>query len=88
MTIYAIVKTLEAGYDSDKDKVSKAGFKVGDKIEVCDIIMHQSSTDIYLEGHFGSFNSVFFDFEENGEELNIYGDRRFNDYLTMYDDCD
>ena len=21
-----------------------------------------------------------------GEELNIYGDRRFNDYLSMYDD--
>ena len=88
MTIIAIVETLEAGYDYQKQKMIDLGFKVGDRIEVKDIIMHQSSTDVYLEGYSDSFNSVFFEFEENGEELDIYGDRRFNDYLSMYDDCE
>ena len=86
MTIIAIVETLEAGYDYQKQKMIDLGFKVGDRIEVKDIVVHQSSTDIYLEDYEGSFNSVFFEFEENGKELNIYGDRRFNDYLSMYDD--
>ena len=88
MTIIAIVETLEAGYDYQKQKMIDLGFKVGDRIEVKDIIMHQSSTDVYLEGYSDSFNSVFFEFEENGEELDIYNDRRFNDYLSMYGDCE
>ena len=88
MTIIAIVETLQAGYDFQKQKMIDLGFKVGDRIEVKNIVVHQSSTDVYLEGYEGSFNSVFFEFEENGEELDIYNDRRFNDYLTMYDDCE
>ena len=88
MTIIAIVETLEAGYDYQKQKMIDLGFKVGDRIEVKDIVVHQSSTDVYLEGYSDSFNSVFFEFEENGEELDIYNDRRFNDYLSMYGDCE
>lgn len=88
MTIIAIVETLQAGYDYQKQKMIDLGFKVGDRIEVKDIVVHQSSTDVYLEGHEGSFNSVFFEFEENGKEFDPISDRRFNDYLTMYDDCD
>ena len=88
MTIIAIVETLEAGYGYRKQKMIDLGFKVGDRIEVKDIVVHQSSTDVYLEGYSDSFNSVFFEFEENGEELDIYNDRRFNDYLSMYGDCE
>ena len=88
MTIIAIVKTLQAGYDLQKKRMEDLGFKVGDRIEVRDILVHSSSTDIYLEGYEGSFNSVFFEFEENDKEFEPLADRRFNSYLSMYDDCD
>ena len=88
MSVIAIVTTLAAGYDSQKAQMIKHGFKVGDRIPVDDIYVGQSSTSIILEGYSGSFNSVFFEFEENGGELDIYGDRRFNPYISMYDDID
>ena len=65
----------------------ECNLKVGDRIPVRDIDMGQSSTSIYLDGYKGSFNSVFFEFEENGKEIDIYGDKRYNPYLSMYDDC-
>ena len=86
MALIAIVETLNAGYDVEKQKMIDLGIKVGDRFTVTDIDMGQSSTSIYLEEHSGSFNSVFFEFEENGEEINIYGDKRYNPYLSMYDD--
>ena len=64
------------------------GFKVGDCIPVNNINMGQSSTSIYLEGFKDSFNSVFFNFKENGKEINIYGDKRYNPYLSIYNYCD
>lgn len=88
MTLIAIVTTLEAGYAFDKRQMAECNLKVGDRIPVRDIDMGQSSTSIYLDGYKGSFNSVFFEFEENGKEIDIYGDRRYNPYLSMYDDCD
>lgn len=57
------------------------GIKVGDRFTIRSIGMGQSSTSIYLIEHSGHFNSVFFDFEENNEKLNIYVDSRFNPYL-------
>lgn len=48
------------------------------------IDMSAFSTRIYLEGFEDSkngFNSVCFTFRENGEEINIYEDKRFNPYL-------
>lgn len=88
MSLIAIVTTLEAGYAFDKQQMVECNLKVGDRIPVRDIDMGQSSTSIYLDGYKGSFNSVFFEFEENGEEIEIYGDKRYNPYLSMYDDCD
>ena len=83
MTIYAVVETLRAGYDCEEEMVKSLGFKVGDKFEVGCISMGGSSTSVYLKGFPSqSFNSVFFEFEENGEELDIYGDTRFNPYLN------
>ena len=88
MSLIAIVTTLEAGYALDKQQMVECNLKVGDRIPVRDIDMGQSSTSIYLDGYKGSFNSVFFEFEENGKEIDIYGDKRYNPYLSMYDDCD
>ena len=81
MTIYAVVKTLKAGYLSDKELVKSLGFKVGDKFEVERISIGRSSTEVYLE-EFPSecFNSVFFNFEEDGTPLDIFTDDRFNSY--------
>ena len=83
MALIAIVTTLKAGYDIEKQEMNNLGIKVGDRFTVTDIDMGQSSTSIYLKEHSGHFNSVFFNFEENGKELNIYGDPRFNPYLNM-----
>lgn len=88
MSLFAVVVTLKAGYDFDKQKMDEAELKVGDRVLVRDIDMGQSNTSIYLDGHKGSFNSVFFNFEEDGKEIDIYGDKRYNPYLSMYDDCD
>ena len=83
MTIYAVVETLRAGYDCEKEIVKTLGFKEGDKFEVDYIDMDGSSTSIYLKDFPNQpFNSVFFEFEENGEELDIYDDTRFNHYLN------
>lgn len=83
MKIYAVVETLIAGYDCEKEMVKSLGFKEGDKFEVDYIDMDGSSTSIYLKDFPNQpFNSVFFEFEENGEELDIYDDTRFNPYLN------
>lgn len=84
MAIYAVVETLRAGYDCEEERVKSLGFKVGDKFEVDYIDMGGSSTSIYLKDFPNqAFNSVFFEFEENGEELDIYDDTRFNPYLDF-----
>lgn len=83
MTICAVVKTLRAGYDCEEELVKSLGFKVGDKFEVEYIDMGGSSTSIHLKAFPNqSFNSVFFEFEESGKELDIYSDTRFNPYLN------
>lgn len=82
--LIAIVTSIRGGYKYDQEHFDKSGLKLGDRIPVQDIDMGQSMTSIVLEGYKGSFNSVFFDFEEHGEELNIYGDPRYNPYLSMY----
>lgn len=78
--VIAKVKTFEAGYDSQKEKMKEL-FELNQELEVDDIDMGQSSTSIYLKGYDRSFNSVFFDFYEDGKELNIFNDERFNPYL-------
>lgn len=84
MTIYAVVETLRAGYDCEEEMVKTLGFKVGDKFEVEYIDMGGSSTSIQLKDFPNqSFNSVFFEFEEDGKELDIYDDTRFNPYLDF-----
>lgn len=88
MSLIAVVKTLNAGHDFERQKMIDLGFKVGDCISVNNINIGQSSTSIYLEGFEGSFNSIFFNFKEDGKDINIYSDKRYNPYLSIYGYCD
>lgn len=63
------------------------GYRPADNLEagceyvVTGIFMGQSYTSIDLEGYSTGFNSVQFDFYEDGELLDIYRDKRYNPYL-------
>lgn len=79
--IYAICTTLDAGSDYDQENIKKSGIQVGDQIELEDAAVGSWSTKVWLVGHKGSFNSVFFDFvDENGEDYDIYQDINFSMY--------
>ena len=81
MEIYAICKTLTAGTDFDKQVIKENNIKIGDKILLRDACVDKWYTKIYLTGYKGSFNSVFFTFEdENGKYYDIYSDNRFRCY--------
>lgn len=85
MTVYAIVSSLTSGHQDDQEQIKNLNFKVGDKFEVENISMGQSYTSLTLkEFPKQSFNSVNFDFEEDGKELDIFSDKRFNPYLSLY----
>lgn len=77
--IIAKVKTLTAGWQWERGEVQGLGWKIGDTFEVEDISVGRSSSYVNLK-EFGSFNTVFFDFFEDGVELNIYTDKRFDSY--------
>ena len=61
----------------------KAGLIAGNEYPVSDISIGQSYTSVYLENFQGAFNSVQFEFYEDGKPLNIFRDRRFNPYLGV-----
>lgn len=54
--------------------------KVGKEYEVDCISMGQSHTTVQLKNG-KCYNSVFFQFFEDGKEIDIYADKRFNPYL-------
>lgn len=57
------------------------GLEVGKEYTVRDLHMGQSSTNIWLEGFDFSFNSVQFDFFEDGKPIDIYRSEKYNPYL-------
>lgn len=59
----------------------KHDLEVGKLYEVESIFMGQSYTDISLKGKKRTYNSVYLEFYENGKEIDIYSDKRFNPYL-------
>ena len=77
--VYARFIDPDAGWDHDKETCVKAGLIRGNLYRVSDVNMFGWYTDIYLE-EFGNlaFNSVHFEFEEDGELIDIYRDHRFN----------
>lgn len=82
MGIYARFLYPQNGYMNDGSKALSAGLIVGERYEVEFISMGQSYTAIMLVGISGAFNSVLFKFEkEDGTDLNIYKDPRFNPYM-------
>lgn len=82
MGIYARFLYPNYGYAGDRKDAISAGLVVGERYEVASISMGQSYTSIILSGFSGVFNSVLFEFEdENGIDLDIYKDPRFNPYM-------
>ena len=55
--------------------------KVGEEYEVEDVLMGQSHTTVYLVGFNYPFNSVHFDFFEDGKEIDIFTSPKYNLYL-------
>lgn len=80
--ITAKVVTLQAGHDHDKERAREWDLKLGVAYNVDRISMGQSSTTIHLVDYPYGFNSVFFEFYEDGKPLDIYADKRFNPYLN------
>lgn len=54
---------------------------VGYEYQVTDLYMGLTHTEIYLAGFVEPFNSVHFDFYENGREIDIFRDARYNPWL-------
>lgn len=67
--------------ESQNDTWLNHDLEYGKTYEVEDVDMGQSYTSIYIVGKPYPYNSIFFEFYENGELLDIYEDRRFNPYL-------
>lgn len=55
--------------------------ELGAEYEVHAIEMGGYYTSVYLVGKKHSYNSVYFDFYENGGKIDIYSDKRFNPYF-------
>ena len=53
----------------------------GKEYEVRGIDMGQSYTSVYLKDMRNPYNSVIFEFYEDGKPLDIYRDTRFNPYI-------
>jgi hypothetical protein len=66
MDIYApngtrvMFDSLTAGYPYDQEKIKLAGLVVGRIYTVNFTVVHRNSTDVYLNGFLGFFNSVCF----------------------------
>lgn len=73
--ITAVYNHPEAGYGP------ATLLEIGKSYKVLAVHMGAAYTLIMLEGFERGFNSVQFDFFENGNPLDIYADSRFNPYL-------
>lgn len=67
--------------ESQDDRWLNHDLEYGKTYEVEDIDMGQSYTSVYIVDKPYPYNSIFFEFYENGKLLDIYNDARFNPYL-------
>lgn len=67
--------------ESQNDVWLNHDLEYGKTYEVKDIDMGQSYTSVYLDGKPFPYNSVLFEFYEDGKPLDIYLDKRFNKYI-------
>lgn len=81
--LYAKFMYPNNGWDVDVEYAKKVGLKVGAKYEVDNISMGQSNTSVYLKNIKGVFNSVQFDFEEDGKPINIFNSPKYNPYYYI-----
>lgn len=77
---------LNAGMDSDVTRAA-ALLIPGHEYQVTDLYMGSCHTEIWLAGFVEPFNSVQFDFYEDGREIDIYRDRRYNPWLRGEPRC-
>ena len=75
MSLTAVYNYPENGYRPAEQ------LKVGKEYNVERVDMGQSSTAIYLSGFSVSFNSVQFDFFEDGKPIDIYRSPKYNPYI-------
>lgn len=69
------IKNIDPWGDRETD------LEIGKHYEVSSIDMGSCYTSVYLHGNERSYNSVMFEFYEDGKEIDIYSDPRFNPYL-------
>ena len=78
--IIAKVVSLTGGYRLDKEHFDKLNAEIGDEYEVGAISIGQSNSTVQLRN--GCFyNTVYFEFYEDGVKFDIFKDKRFNWYL-------
>ena len=82
--LYAKFVYPNSGRDCNIEHAKKVGLKVGERYEVEDIIMGGFTTSIFLKDIEGSFNSVQFEFEEDGESIDIFDSPKYNPYLSLF----
>ena len=75
MALTAVYKYPENGYRPATD------LEVGKEYSVVDLDMGQSHTTIWLEGMGTGFNSVQFEFYEDGKLIDIYRSQKYNPYF-------
>lgn len=79
--LYAVFEHSEEGWDYDK-KLCKELLMEGKTYLVEAIEMDRSSTKIYLKDFPDNFfNSVNFEYYEDGERINIYKNPKYNPFM-------
>ena len=82
--LYAKFMYPDNGWDGDVKYAKEAGLEVGKKYEVEEVYMGQSNTTIFLNGLAGCFNSVQFEFEEDGIFIVIVKSPKYNPYMKEH----
>lgn len=75
--------TAEVIKKSQDDTWLNHDLEYGKMYEVDGIDMGQSYTSVYLKNMINPYNSVIFEFYEDGKPLDIYRDTRFNPYIFV-----
>ena len=82
--LIALLAHKEWGYSGDIEKV--APYPLNTVFEVENISIGQSHSSLELVGIDDSFNTINFDFfDDDGNPVNIFKDKRFNSYLNIFD---
>lgn len=76
--LYAKFTCPENGTEYDRRRLSVTGLSLGQLIPVAECTVGDFHTDVWLQGFYGSFNSVNFDFlDEMGTPVDIYQQKIF-----------